>query len=438
MLKMMTVLAAASCLTALGNGEGSRMDRSKLLIGAYCLQPYARSEAHVRDVKECGVDFITCMDYDRAALDLFAKYGLKAIVNGVMPGWWGGDGEKAGQLCKVNPPDRYATAVAAYKDHPAVWMLDIGDEPSALDFPYYGDVVRDLRKRLPNMPLYLNLYPNYASVVQNTGAQTVNQLGTKTYAEHLDVYAREVPLDYLSYDFYVYSAPTNNPEAMIPKMFENFRNAADVCRRTGRSFWYIPQVNSRHASLWMSENMLRYQAHTALSFGAEVINWACWTAGWWTNQVVDASGARTRQYDRLKKVNGELRRLGAEYMRYRSLDTAFVGFDNAAANWLKGVKAESRAAFANGFFEDVKASNGAALVVGDMCARDGSGGRALFVTAVDDPLDRRPATFELTFRCDRAVRVLGGGGPVSAARDAAGVWHVPFASNGGLLVMADL
>ena len=38
----------------------TRMDRTKLLIGTYILQPYAQSEAHVRDVHEAGIDFITC------------------------------------------------------------------------------------------------------------------------------------------------------------------------------------------------------------------------------------------------------------------------------------------------------------------------------------------------------------------------------------------
>ena len=58
----------------------TRMNRGRLNIGAYFLQFYAHTEAHIRDAAACGLDFIVCMDNDRAALDLFAKYGMGAVV----------------------------------------------------------------------------------------------------------------------------------------------------------------------------------------------------------------------------------------------------------------------------------------------------------------------------------------------------------------------
>ena len=54
-----------------------RMDRSRLNIGTYTLQSYARSEAHVRDLARCGIDFVIGMDNDRETLDLFGKYGVR-------------------------------------------------------------------------------------------------------------------------------------------------------------------------------------------------------------------------------------------------------------------------------------------------------------------------------------------------------------------------
>ena len=184
---VVTAICAATVCVAKPAAE--RMDRSKLLIGAYCMQANAKTDAHIKAIHDCGVDFIIggLPASDRATLDLFAKHGVGAIVNGVVPGWWGGDGQRAGKMRETNPPEKYAAGAAAFKDHPAIWAIDIGDEPSALDFPYYGDVVRQLNKAIPGMPLYLNLYPNYASVAQNNGKQTINQLGTKTYAEHVDV-----------------------------------------------------------------------------------------------------------------------------------------------------------------------------------------------------------------------------------------------------------
>ena len=136
-----------------------RMDRGKLNIGVYHLRPYARTEAHIKDLADCGVDFVICMDYDRPALDLFSKYGVGAIVSGIVPGWWGGDGDNAGKLEETNPLSKYEEAAASFKDHPAIWGIDIGDEPSALDFPYYAKVMAKVEELFPNQFAFLNLYP---------------------------------------------------------------------------------------------------------------------------------------------------------------------------------------------------------------------------------------------------------------------------------------
>ena len=365
---------AALCLALPGQAAPCRMDRSRLQIGAYCLAPYARTEAHVRDLRDCGIDFVYGVPAeDRATLDLCAKYGVGVIATGAVPFWHGMGGEQAGRMKVLRPIASYEAALSRYVDHPAVWMLDYVDEPSALDFPQIAEVTRLMLGKSPTGVLpYINLYPNYASVVGNTAQQAVNQLGTRTYAEHVEAYMKNVPLDYVCFDYYVYSARGRDAFARkLEKFHENLKDLADACRRYGKSLWFIPQVNSSYGELWLSENMLRFQAHLAMAYGAEQIDWACWSRedreedpdmpgliGWWTNNVLDLSGARTQQYEKLKKVNAELHALGERYMRYRNIGTRRIG-ENA-------------------------------FTVGDMVARDGSGRRALFVVACGDPMDERP------------------------------------------------
>ena len=429
--------AAAICAAAVcaAKPAAERMDRSKLLIGAYCLQENAKTDAHIKAIHDCGVDFIIggLPASDRATLDIFAKHGVGAIVNGVVPGWWGGDGKRAGKMRETNPPEKYAAGAAAFKDHPAIWAVDIGDEPSALDFPYYGDVVRQLNKAIPGMPLYLNLYPNYASVAQNDGRQTVNQLGTKTYAEHVDVYCREVPLDYISYDFYPYMASSRGTDRFLSKMYDNFIVVSKACRRTRRSFWYVPQVNSRGGLPPTSENRLRFQANAALSFGAEAITWACWCGGWWTNNVIDVAGKQTEQYGKLKRVNAELKQIGPHYMRFKNIATRLVGFAPDSP-WRPSLPCPAGPADP-GY---VRASNGAPLIVGEMVSRDiACGERALFVTAADDPADVHPAKFDIVFgaRAER-VEAFGGSGAIPVSRRRSdGFYVVPLASCQGVLIV---
>ena len=405
-----------------------RMDRNRLNIGVYHLKPYARTEAHIKDLADCGVDFVVCMDNDRPALDLFHKYGVGAIVSGIVPGWWGGDGNNAGKLAETNPMEKYEAAAAAFTDHPAIWGIDVGDEPSALDFPYYGRVMDYVNRAFPNQFAYLNLYPNYASVSQNNAQETVNQLGTATYDEHIQKYCENVPVDYICYDFYLYSIN-------VTKHYENLRVVADACRNTGRSMWIVLQVNSNKPEEWMSENNLRFQAYTSMAFGAENIIWACYTAGWWHNQVLDGEGNKTQQYDKLKKINAEIRTIADEYMKYRRVSTHFVGFEGHPD--MVAVKQEAIASLSTGVFFDVKADNGAPLVIGEMVNRNTDGSVALMVCAADDPRETDPKEYNITFRApDRCVRALGGNGYKTVTDLGDGVYTVAVKSNEGVLITA--
>lgn len=394
-----------------------RMDRLKLQIGTYCLAARHRDEAHVKEIRDCGIDFIYGIPAtDRNTLDICAKHGLGVIATGAVPFWHGMGGKEAGLMKTRRPLDSYAAALEKYADHPAIWMLDYVDEPSAADFPWIAEVTRLMQEKDPaGVTPYINLYPNYASVVGNTAKQTVSQLGTATYAEHVEAYMKNVPLDYVCFDFYVYSAKGKEAFAKkLEKFHENFKDLSDACRKYGKSLWFIPQVNSSYGELWLSENMLRFQAYLSMAYGTEVINWACWGIegeketpdmpglnGWWTNNVLTLTGERTQQYDKLKTVNAELHRLGEHYMKYRNVATRRIG-ENA-------------------------------FTVGDMVARDGSGKRAMFVLAAGDPFDEHPYEQRFTFAAASA-RAFGGNGEIPVGREADGSLSVTLPANAGALI----
>ncbi len=428
---MALVCAGCACIGEKDKGETgnmeTRMDRGRLNIGAYTLQPYARTERHIREIRDCGIDFMVCVPYDRQMLDLFAKYGIGAIVNEVLPGWWGNNGENAGRLHEINPIKDYQEAAKTFRDHPAIWGMDIGDEPSALDFPYYGKVFKCVEQSFPRQFPYLNLYPNYASVAENSDSQKINQLGTTTYAEHIDRYCENMPSDYICYDYYLYAAG-------VAGHYENLRIVANACRRSGRSLWIVLQVNSNRPEAWITENQLRMQANSALAFGAENIIWACYTKCWWHNQVVDDNGEKTQQYAKLQKVNGEIHALAEDYMRFRNTSTHFVGFRPGSPDTAKLNDTPLLESLSTGVFQDVRADDGSPVIVGQMAprkSRDGSA--ALFICAADDPLDLNPRSFHVNFRCD-GFNVSANGGELTRNQD--GSYSLSMKSCGGALVMA--
>ena len=357
----------------------TKFDRSRLLIGTYCIADYARSEAHVRDMKNCGIDFLTAAPADPGLLDNCKKYGIGVVATGILPGWWGGDGDNAGTMAEKVPLEKVREAAEKLnadpflKDHPALWGIDAGDEPSALDFPHYGKLIALAEELFPDRLIYLNLYPNYASVAENTSGQVVSQLGTRTYQEYIDRYAEEVRTDYLCLDNYEFAAGT-------AKLYDNLRIAANACRDSGRDFWMVLQVNSSRPDKWLSADMLRHQAFSCLAFGAVSLNWACWTAGWWHNEVLDKEGKKTEQYEKLKTVNAEVRRLEGDYMAHRNVRTVFLGQpDEAAAS--SGV--EIAETYADPLFTEVKPEDGGLFLAGEMVSREGDG-RALFLCDVSD------------------------------------------------------
>ena len=407
-------------------------------IGAYSFKPKYRSEAAFRDMKDAGIDYVIESGFhtDFESLDALHRLGLGVFSDGVLPAEWGGHTNVNGKLETLLPIANYERAATRLKRHPAEWMFAAGDENSALDFPYLGRAFRRVWEIRPGFPIYLNLHPS-------TQVRPKLYFGVENYRRYIEEYCRHVPLDYISYDLYPYCRPR---DWGIARLYESYRIVADACRDTQRSFWFVPQVNTTKASIDITAQKLRYQANSALAFGAENLTWACWTLGWWTNNVIGVNGEKTKQYDRLKAVNAELRRLAPEYMRYRRVETGFTGFTGPAAKWIEAdprgnvalpqVNFDRPEGISFDGFADVKAEDGLPLVVGGMVPRDpGLSGRAILVFAADDPYDEKPLDRTVRFRADGKVRALGGNGEVKLDRAADGTWTFGIRSSDCVLVI---
>ncbi len=406
-----------------------RMNRKRLNIGTYCLAPFARSEQHIQDLAACGIDFVMSFNHDTEALDLFEKYGVGAVVCDAVPGWWGGEGERAGKLREINPLSHYEEGAKAFIDHPAIWGIDIGDEPSALDFPYYGKVYSTVKRLFPNQFTYLNLYPSYASVAQNTDEETVSQLGTTTYEEYIEQYCRFVPSEYICFDYYPYSTSPGG-------FYTNLRIVGDAARNHGRSMWIVLQVNSNDPEVWVCEDQLRFQAYVSMAFGAENLTWACYAGGWWYHWVLDDKGEKTEQYDKLKTVNAEIRGMAEDYMRYRRTETHFVGFSETDMTEIYNSQSVDR--LDTGAFYGVHADRGTPLVIGEMVSRGEDDGVALMIAVADHPYGeaREETVIRFTVEEGRTLHAYCCGKPLPLTKEADGSYAVAVASNQGILITA--
>ena len=111
------LMLAAALFAFLANGraaepcDGAPWSDDALMIGVSGFSEAVCNEKGVREVKEFGADFVRCVKiYNRETLDLLAKYGVKAVVKGVVPSWWGGKTELAGLMHEQRPLSAYAKA----------------------------------------------------------------------------------------------------------------------------------------------------------------------------------------------------------------------------------------------------------------------------------------------------------------------------------------
>jgi hypothetical protein len=433
-----------STLVTCGESVSNGIDRTKFQIGTWGFKKSVHDEEHVKDLKDCGIDFVVgfVSVTDTKVLDLFEKYGIGAIVRGPGPRWFGGDGSKAGKMREIHPKNKYVSSFEKYAkalEHPAVWMIDVSDEPSAKDMEYIGEISKWIKEKSPRTPPYVNLYPSYASVSQNTSEERINQLGTKTYKEYIQKYCKVVPVDFISYDFYVYTPEEKRKAKLLFQMYDNFNIVSKACRENNRSFWYILQANSHLNGNKPFEvtslNRLRFQANTAMAFGAESICWACWT-GWWTNNVLTLDGKKTAQYEKLKTVNKELRNIAPLYMRYKNIATHYVGFN--PTNGFEKLDVTFNRALDTKNFKGVCTLESTPLIVGEMVPRkNGNSSSALFIVASGDPYDSSTAIRTLVFSSveNRKVDVLSSNGNIEVKRNG-NMYSLSIPENSAVMIIS--
>lgn len=280
------------------------------ILSFWCAPPGEETNLQrYREIAECGFNVVLppcgawSVELNRQILDLCQKTGLKAIV---------GDG----RVMAKQPDDpefaRNLDAVTAdYAHHPALAGYFLVDEPNASAFPLLGAVNRYLLHKDPKHLPYINLFPNYANE---------QQLGTKTYDEHVARYIKEVQPALVSWDHY---ALFENGERDI--YFENLEIVRKHCLQAKLPFVQIVLTVPHGPYRDPDEIDLRWQAYTTLAYGAKGILWfTYWTPPFdpqwrFRNAIINERGMPSTKYTILKDLHGRIRTLARTQMRLRSM-----------------------------------------------------------------------------------------------------------------------
>lgn len=278
-------------------------DKQIPILAWYSIPPDQTSLSRYLELKESG---ITCnlSSFNDAesmskALDTAQKAGIKMIV-----------------YCPELKTDPEKT-VSRFMNHPAVAGYMLQDEPNRAAFPELAEWAKRIRKTDDSHFCYLNLFPNYA---------TEEQLGTKTYQEHVDLFIKEVPVQFISFDHYPVLG-----DSLRANYYENLEIISEAARKAGKSFWAFA-LSVAHAKYPIPTlAQLRLQVFSDLAYGAQGIEYfTYWTPPFdtiwkYNNGPITSEGKRSVVYDRVRQVNKEIESLSPVFYGAKVISVAHTG-----------------------------------------------------------------------------------------------------------------
>jgi len=278
----------------------------EFLISYWGGPPAAESSVErYREIAECGFNVAmppadaTDTKTNLKILDACEAVGLKAIVQ-----------DSRLQISATSSELKKAldSIIADYSAHPALAGYFITDEPHARLFLALGRINQYLLEKDPKRLPFINLFPNYASA---------EQLGNKSYEEHVSQFIATVKPTLVSWDHYMQMAGNES------LYFKNLDTVRRQCQKAKLPFTQIilslPHWGYRNPS----DADLRWQVYTSLAYGARgILYFTYWTLPAWNlgngPAIITSDGKRDAKYEFIRRLNGRLKALGPTLMQLES------------------------------------------------------------------------------------------------------------------------
>jgi len=247
-----------------------------------------------------NLSFLPDVESVSKALDVAEKTGIKILLG-----------------CPELKSDTEKT-VKRFMNHPALGGYYLRDEPNRNDFPELGAWAKKIIAVDSKHFCYLNLFPNYANE---------EQLGTKTYREHVDIFIKEVPIQLLSFDHYPIIG-----DDIRSVWYENLEIFSAAARKAGKPFWAFALAVSHGPYPLPTLAELRLQVYSDLAYGAQGIQYfTYWTPSDqsynFANAPITIDGKRSIVYDRVKEMNKEISALSGVFLGSKVVTVAHTGWE---------------------------------------------------------------------------------------------------------------
>lgn len=233
-------------------------------------------------------------------------------------------------------PEKTARALM---DHPALSMYHVKDEPPAQDFAKWAAIMRRIMSVDKVHPCYMNLLAD--------SSDPQRWLGTPDYPTYLDRALNEIPLSFLSADFY----PCILEDVTLPRPYRDTSGKVKVKER-----WYnqleIISAAARERGMALSlfacdvahfnvhyvypvptKSMLRLQQYVNLAYGAAALQYfTYWNPGdkglhKFHESIIRIDGKRGEVYDIVSGLNRELHARAGAFIGGKVVDISHTGYE---------------------------------------------------------------------------------------------------------------
>jgi hypothetical protein len=302
MKRIPIVLLMLCCIYSCRPGYPDYENRQIPILAWYSIPPDQTTIERYLELKDAGfthnLSFFPNATTMMAAFDTAEKAGIKMIA-----------------YCPELKTNTEET-VKKIMNHPALAAYMLRDEPNRKDFQGLGEWAKKIISIDSEHFCYLNLFPNYASE---------EQLGTKSYKEHVDLFVDEVPVQVLSFDHYPVVG-----DSLRPNWYENLEIISAAAKKAGKPFWAFALSVAHGPYPIPTVAQLRLQVFSDLAYGAQGIQyftyWTPYDTTWkFNNAPISLEGKRTDSYDRVKTVCSEIKCLSYIFLGAKVLSVGHTG-----------------------------------------------------------------------------------------------------------------
>lgn len=288
--------------------ERIKSDREFPILAWYSIPAGETTVERYKEMKEAGINhslsFFSNADQMQKALDVAEKAGVKMLV--------------ACPELKKEPEK----TVKRFINHPALAGYHLIDEPKISLFPELSEWAKKIQAVDNKHFCYVNLFPNFADSTQ---------LGTTNYKEYVQEYIRQIPVQFVSFDYY----PVMK-DRLSKTWYENLELIATESKKADKPFWAFALTTNYDNDHVTPQTIaaMRLQVYSNLAYGAQGIQYFTYWSATSVNAPsgedqrgapISGNGKRSVVYDRVKEMSREIQNLSGVFLGSKVVSVRHTG-----------------------------------------------------------------------------------------------------------------